>query len=91
MQASRHLSKYGLVEMKKYLLIFLLISLAIWSSSSSGTQQTLMAAEPQSTATYVSAQPLAGRKVRISISAKEKGLYIANCNEQITVALFTGV
>jgi hypothetical protein len=39
-------------------------------------------------ATYVSAQPLAGRKVKISISANEKSLYIANCNEQITVALF---
>jgi hypothetical protein len=78
----------GWIEMKKYLLISLLISLVIWSSSSNGTHKTLMAAEPQSTATYVSAQPLAGRKVRISISAKEKSLYIANCNEQITVALF---
>jgi hypothetical protein len=73
--------------MKKYFLICLLMSLAIWSSSSNGTQQRFMGAEPQSTATYVSAQPLAGRKVRISISAKEKSLYIANCNEQITVAL----
>jgi hypothetical protein len=74
--------------MKKYLLIFLLMSLAIWSSSSNGAQQTLMGAEPQSTATYVSAQPLAGRKVKISISAKEKSLYIVNCNEHIVVALF---
>jgi hypothetical protein len=74
--------------MKKYLLIFLLISLAIWSNSSNGLQQMPMGKESQSTATYVSAQPLAGRKVKISISAKEKSLYIANCNEQITVALF---
>jgi hypothetical protein len=74
--------------MKAYLPIFLLMSLAIWSSSSNGTQQTPMREGPQSTSTYVSAQPLAGRKVRISISAKERSLYIVNCNEQIVVALF---
>ncbi len=74
--------------MKTYLLIFLLMSLAIWSSSSNGTQQTPKGAEPQSTNTYVLAQPLAGRKVRISISAKQRSLYIVNCNEHIVVALF---
>jgi hypothetical protein len=74
--------------MKTYLLIFLLISLAIWSSSSNGTQQMPMGTESQSMATYVSAQPLAGRKVKISISTKEKSLYIVNCNEHIVVALF---
>jgi hypothetical protein len=74
--------------MKTYLLIFLLMSLAIWSSSNNGTQQMPIGIESQSTATYVSAQPLAGRKVKISISTKEKSLYIVNCNEHIVVALF---
>jgi hypothetical protein len=45
-------------------------------------------AVPYSTSSYVLAEPLPGRKLKISITAPDKSIYIVNCNEHIVVALF---
>ena len=42
-----------------------------------------------STNTLVLAEPLPGKRVRISISARDSSLYIVNCNEHIVVSLLT--
>lgn len=41
------------------------------------------------TNSLILAEPLPGKKVRISISAKDSSLYIVNCNEHIVVSLLT--
>lgn len=40
------------------------------------------------TSTYVKAEPIPGNKIRVSVTAPDKGLYIVNCNQDITTALF---
>ena len=42
-----------------------------------------------STNTLVLAEPLPGKRVRISISARDSSLHIVNCNEHIVVSLLT--
>jgi hypothetical protein len=37
--------------------------------------------------TYVLAEPLPARKIRVSITARDKSIYIVNCNEHVVVAL----
>ena len=56
------------------------------------SQPTVAPTTTQPTPTYtttshVLAEPLPNKKVKISITAKEKSLFIVNCNEHITVAL----
>ncbi|AUX90491.1 hypothetical protein EGK58_012875 [Acinetobacter variabilis] len=38
-------------------------------------------------ATNVLAEPLPGRKVKISVTARDESLYIVNCNEHVVVSL----
>jgi hypothetical protein len=55
---------------------------------SSKSQQNHPQPLTYSTKSYVLAEPVHGRNLKISISAKEKNLYIANCNQFIVVALY---
>lgn len=60
-------------------------------SSNPATTSESKPAVPTHTTTstsYILAEPLPNKKLRISITAKEKSLRINNCNESITVALF---
>ena len=60
-------------------------------SSNPATTSESKPAVPTYTTTstsYILAEPLPNKKLRISITAKEKSLRINNCNESITVALF---
>jgi hypothetical protein len=40
------------------------------------------------TSSYVKAEPMPGNKIRVSVTAPDKELYIVNCNQHITTALF---
>lgn len=44
--------------------------------------------KPLTSNSYVLAEPLAGKKVKISITAKDKSLFIVNCNEHIMNAIY---
>lgn len=44
--------------------------------------------KPITSNSYVLAEPLAGKKVKISIMARDKSLFIVNCNEHIMNAIY---
>ena len=58
------------------------------SSNPATTSESKTAVPTHTTTSYILAEPLPNKKLRISITAKEKSLRINNCNESITVALF---
>ncbi len=58
------------------------------SSNPATTSESKPAVPTHTTTSYILAEPLPNKKLRISITAKEKSLRINNCNESITVALF---
>ena len=58
------------------------------SSNPATTSESKTAVPTHTTTSYILAEPLPNKKLRISIIAKEKSLRINNCNESITVALF---
>lgn len=43
--------------------------------------------KPMTSTSYVLAEPLAGKKVKISITAKDQDLYLVNCNAYIGINL----
>ena len=73
----------------KYLVVFLAAFLAGCTNQLSQTPSGSVAqvTAPPATSTNVLAEPLPGRKVRISVSATEHSLFIVNCNEHIVVSL----
>ncbi len=77
--------------MKHLLVCFLMTSLI--SCTGRAPQPEPTAAEESGSAyttnTLILAEPIPGKKLRISISAKDSSLYIANCNEHIVVSLLT--
>lgn len=58
------------------------------SSNPTKTPEPITAVQTYTTTSYVLAEPLPDKRLKISITAKEKSLRINNCNEFITVALF---
>jgi hypothetical protein len=40
------------------------------------------------TSSYIKAEPMPGNKISVSVTAPDKELYIVNCNQHITTALF---
>lgn len=58
------------------------------SSNPATTSESKTAVPTHNTTSYILAEPLPNKELRISITAKEKSLRINNCNESITVALF---
>lgn len=57
-------------------------------SNPATTSESKTAVPTHTTTSYILAEPLPNKQLRISITAKEKSLRINNCNESITVALF---
>jgi hypothetical protein len=74
--------------MKAFVTTLFLSVLVGCSNPASKSQQNYAQPLTYSTESYVLAEPVHGRNLKISISAKEKSLYIVNCNESITVALY---
>jgi hypothetical protein len=66
--------------------LFLLVLVGCSNPASKSQQKPAQPTYP--TKSYVLAEPVQGRNLKISISAKEKSLYIVNCNELIVVALY---
>lgn len=54
----------------------------------SASTQTPIATPKYTSSSYVLAEPLPNKKLKISITAKDKTLYIINCNEDIPVSLY---
>jgi hypothetical protein len=69
-----------------------LLALSLVACSKPAQQVPVVESTPKpmvySTTSQVLAEPLPGRNLKISITAKEKSLYIVNCNEHIVVALY---
>jgi hypothetical protein len=74
--------------MKEFVTTLFLLVLVGCSNPASKSQQKSAQPLTYSTESYVLAEPVHGRNLKISISAKEKSLYILNCNEFIVVALY---
>ena len=58
------------------------------SSNTTTTSESKPVVPTYTTTSYILAEPLPNKQLRISITAKEKNLRINNCNESITFALF---
>lgn len=59
------------------------------TSQSAITPQIIEVAKPvYTTDSYVLAEALPNKKLRVSITAKDKSLYIVNCNQSIDVSLY---
>jgi hypothetical protein len=69
-------------------LLLILLSACIKSDRDIPHNREAEKAAAYATSSYVLAEPLPGRKLRISITAPDKSIYIVNCNEHIVVALF---
>jgi hypothetical protein len=74
--------------MKAFVTTLFILILVGCSSLASKSQQKPAQPLTYSTESYVLAEPVHGRNLKISIFAKEKSLYILNCNELIVVALY---
>jgi hypothetical protein len=74
--------------MKAFITTLFLLVLVGCSNPASKSQQKPAQTLTYSTESYVLAEPVHGRNLKISVSAKEKSLYIVNCNELIVVALY---
>ena len=73
----------------KFLVVIVIAILAgcsRYDSPSPGSPPTRSETALQS-ATNVLAEPLPGRKVKISVTARDESLYIVNCNEHVVVSL----
>jgi hypothetical protein len=74
--------------MKAFVTTLFLLVLVGCSNPAIKSQQKPAQPLAYSTESYVLAEPMPGRNLQISISAKVKSLYIVNCNELIVVALY---
>jgi hypothetical protein len=74
--------------MKAFVTTLFLLVLVGCSNPASKSQQKPAQPLTYSTESYVLAEPVHGRNLKISISAKENSLYIVNCNKLIVVALY---
>jgi hypothetical protein len=74
--------------MKAFVTTLFLLVLVGCSNPANKSQQKPAQPLTYSTESYVLAEPVHGRNLKISVSAKEKSLYIVNCNELIVVALY---
>ena len=68
------------------IVIAILAGCARYDSPSPGSPPSRSETALQS-ATNVLAEPLPGRKVKISVTARDESLYIVNCNEHVVVSL----
>lgn len=64
----------------------LLAGCTVQDSQPASIPTPLFASAP-ATSTNVLAEPLPGKRVKISVTANDNSLYIANCNEHIVVSL----
>ena len=61
------------------------------SSNPTTTSESKPAVPTYTTTSYVLAEPLPNKKLKISITAKDQDLYITNCNAYIGINLFDKV
>ena len=57
------------------------------SSAANNSESKLNSVAATASSTYVSAEPLSGRRIKVSVTAKDKTLYIRNCNGAIAPSL----
>lgn len=58
------------------------------SSNPTKTPEPITAVQTYTTTSYVLAEPLPDKRLKISITAKDQDLYITNCNAYIGINLF---